>query len=72
MSATNASDKISIFSELHYFLKKILASDETDLKYAVKMQLHQGYCLLHKAAKVLLSKSDGILSYRGLKKSYFM
>ena len=54
------------------FFVKILTSDETDLKHAVKMPLHQGCCLLHNAAYVLLSKSDGILSYRGLKKSYFM
>ena len=38
-------DKLSILSELRYFSVKILTYYKTDLKHAVAMPLHQGYCL---------------------------
>ena len=38
------SDKLLILFVLYYFFVKILTHYKTDLKHAVTMPLHQGYC----------------------------
>ena len=52
-------DKSVTLSELRYLFKKILTHHKTDLKHAITIY------------KVLVSKSEAILTYCGLQKSCF-
>ena len=52
-------DKSVTISELRYLFKKILTHHKTDLKHAITIY------------KVLVSKSEAILTYCGLQKSCF-
>ena len=65
-------DKLSILTELRYFFVKILTHYTTDLKHAVTMPSHQGYCLtcIHSCISFIV-KIGGVLSYCGLKKVLF-
>ena len=69
---TNVTDKLSRLLELHYFFVKLFTLYKTDLKNAATMPVTPRvlFDMYFQYDKVLLSKSEGFLSYKVLKKSF--